>query len=199
MLRSFARFGLATLVLALAGCGSTELVRIDQGGLGKAVVGLDDLPPRAEFTEDGPEPCGPIPIIEQRASEAAVTKMFRVGSTRLKEAVGAFETGEQSTAAFDELVSSERGECIRESIERLSGSKVESEPLESLGLTDSESLARYTVTEPEEENVEQAIDIAAAKFDLCVAAIIIFQEDGSAESARRLFDAAVQPAAATCQ
>jgi hypothetical protein len=193
------RFGFIAVILLLAGCGASEPVTVEQGALVKALVDLEDLPSRAEATEDLPEPCGPIPIIEERAAEAAVSKMFGLGETRLKEAVGYFPTEELSAAALEELASQERSECIRDSIERLSGSsEVKIETLEPLNLSDSESLARYAVTNSDEDT-EQAIDIAAIKFDRCVAAIIIFQEDGSAEAARELFDTAAQRAAATCQ
>lgn len=199
MLRWLARFSLVAVILALAGCGETELVTVEQGALGKALVSPGDLSPAAEFTKDTPEPCGPIPVLEERASEAAVSLMIGLGETRLKEAVGYFPTEKQSSAVFEQLAARERRECIRESIERLSGSsEVEIETLEPLGLSDSESLARYVPTEPEEE-AEQAVNVAAIRFDLCVVAIIIFQEDGSAAAARRLFATSSRPAAKTCQ
>jgi hypothetical protein len=197
MLGWLARFAFTAAVLMLTGCGASEPVTVEQGALVKALVSTRDLPPPAEPTEDLPEPCGPIPIIEERAAEAAVSRMFSLGKTQLKEAVGYFPTEKQATAAFDELASPERSECIRESIEKFSGSEVEVETLEPLGLTDSESLSRYAASS--DEGVEQAVDIAAIKLGLCVAALIAFQEDDSAEVARELFDTSAQPAVDTCQ
>lgn len=199
MLVWLARFGFAVVVVMLAGCGASEPVTVEQGALVKALVSLEDLPPPAATTEDLPEPCGPIPIIEERAAEAAVSKMFGVGETQLKEAVGYFPAEKQATAAFEELASRERSECIRESIEKFSGnSEVKIEPLEPLGLTDSESLSRYAVTSSGED-AEKAVDVAAIRLGLCVAAIIVFQEDGSDEAAREMFDTSAQPAVDTCQ
>lgn len=192
-------FGLIGVVLVLTGCGASEPVTIETGALGKALVTAEELSPRAEPTDDSPEPCNPIPIFEERATEAAVSKTFGIGETRLKEAVGYFSGDERSAAAFAKLASEERSECIRESIEEFSeGREIGVEKLEPLGLSDSESLARYAATNSS-ENGEKAVDVATIKFELCVAAIIIFQEDGSAEAARHLFEIAAQPAADTCQ
>lgn len=186
--------------LALAGCGSTtELVTLEQGAIGTVLVSAGELSPDAEPTDDSPEPCSPIPIFEERATEAATTRTFLLGETRLKEAVGYFAGEERANAAFERLAGEERSECIRESIEKFNeGAEVEVEALEPLGLSDPEWLARYAVQRPGED-AEKSVDVAAFRLGLCVATVIVFQEDGSAEAARELFEVSAQPAAATCQ
>lgn len=198
MLGVSARFAFAAVVLALTGCGATEPVTVEEGSLGTALVSMEELSPRAEVAEDSPEPCGPTPILES-ASEAAVSRTYSLGETRLKEAVGFFANEKQASKAFEELSSHGRSECIRDSVGRFSnGQEVEVEPLEPLGLGDPESLTRYLVTTPGVD-AEKAVDVASMKLGLCVATIIVFQEDGSAEAARELIETAVQPAIDTCR
>lgn len=189
--------GGTAVVLLLSGCGASEPITVEQGALGQALVSIAELPPGAGVTEDPPEPCGPLPVLEERATDTAVSKMFVLGETRLKEAVGYFPAEQQAADAYGELIAKKRSECIRESLETFGGVRVEIEALEPLGLSDSETLTRYVGTEP--GNGEMAVDVAAVKFGLCVAAVIVLQEDGSAAAARKLLDRSVQPAAIICQ
>ena len=53
--------------------------------------------------------------------------------------------------------------------------------------------------QPDLQGVWQAVNTAALRLGLCVVAIIVFQEDGSAEAARELLETSAQPAADTCQ
>ncbi|HET7445095.1 MAG TPA: hypothetical protein VFJ57_10595 [Solirubrobacterales bacterium] len=198
MISACVRCAFVASILALTGCGANELVTLEEGEIRTALIGTEDLPPGAEVTEDSPEPCGPIPILED-AAEAAMTKTYGFGETRVKAAIGFYDTEREASKAFEELSSDGRRECIGDSIGRYSNSRnVVDEPLESLGVADTESLTRYLVNDPGSE-AEQAVDTATLRFGLCVETIIQFQEDGSAEAARELFETAAQPAIETCQ
>jgi hypothetical protein len=174
------KLSLTALLLAslagVLGCGSSEnaSVSVSRGPDADAlIVGPRDLPDGAVAGESPPELCGPLPILEDKGTQTAISPMFAFGQKRVTEAVGVFGATRPATAAYEALNSQKRIECIRSAIESFGPGQgsVRTLPPRPLRIGNEDSLVRYRVLAPG-SRLQSSVDVVAIRSGRCVAALL---------------------------
>ena len=184
--RQFAAL-LLLLLLLVAGCGGSSQPAAEgaspppSGGnqVSKALLGVRDFPPGTSVVSSISQPCdSPIKILAENGGETAVSKVFELAGTKVKESVGAFPAISSATAAFFGLISEARGRCMKRSIAALypDHSKV-TESRDLLGFGEQELWTRYTV-ETRQGKPKAGIDVVSMRMGRCVGEILIFNPGG---------------------
>jgi hypothetical protein len=108
------------LLLPIAGCGdggeATSNVQ-DVQDPAALLIQKADLPPGMARGESIPEPCSPIPILEQQGAEVAGTPIFSSKDSSVAEVVGVLPSVVEAQQALVALEARERMLCIQATIE----------------------------------------------------------------------------------
>lgn len=186
MSRLFLASLLSGLVIAVAGCGGGDGAssRADASQPETLLLTAAELPDGSTSGEIAPELCGPLPILQKSGGQAAISKTFVVDEAKVVEAVGVFETPADAKAAFAELNTRERFECIANAVQTLGGAaSVRAAPPKSSGVGDDDTVMRFVAFddatadggEPEPNGFS---DIVTVRVGRCVASLLIGVESG---------------------
>jgi hypothetical protein len=176
----------AVLAALVSGCGSATA---EDKNAKESLVGLEDLPSGAKVAEPFPEPCTPIPILEDGKTEVAVTKPLEFESIVLREALGIFPTEEAATSAYEDLTSPERVECVGRAIEELgSGEGIEVQPPTSFEVAEQDSGQKYRSTGAD-GSTSGAVDVVSLRSGVCVATLIFISEEEEEEGIQTVTEA----------
>lgn len=177
----------AALAALLSGCGSTAAEDKNAKAL---LVTLGDLPSGAKIAEPFPEPCGPIPTLEEGNTEVAATKPLGYGSVVMREVLGIFPKRELATSAYEELTSPERAECIRGALEELGpGERIELTPAASFEIADDDSDLLYR-SFGSDGRLSGTVDAVSLRSGACLATLIFISEGKPQEGVEEVSEAA---------
>lgn len=109
------------LLLPIAGCGeggeTTSTAQDVQDPATSLLIQKSDLPTGSVRAEEIPDPCSPVPVLEQHYAEVASTPLFRMEDRSVAEVVGVMPSMGSAKQALAELQERERMLCIRTTIE----------------------------------------------------------------------------------
>lgn len=77
----------------------------------------NDLPPGPVKAEALPEPCSPIPLLEEQKAQVAGSPLYNLGSKYVGETVGIAFSERKAATAVEELQAPERLSCVQSAIE----------------------------------------------------------------------------------
>lgn len=175
------------LVALVSGCGSATA---EDKSAKEMLVTLDDLPSGAQVAEPFPEPCGPIPTLEEGRTKVAVTKPLGYGPVVMREVLAIFPDTELATAAYEDLTSPERAECIRGALEELGPSeRIEQEPPASFEVADDDSDLLYRSFGSDGRS-SGTVDAVSLRSGSCVATLIFISEGKPQEGVEEVSGAA---------
>lgn len=176
---------LCGLVL-LTGCGGGDegSSGADASNPGSLLLIADELPEGSTTGETAPELCGPLPILQKNGGQTAISKTFVVDEAKVVEAVGVFETPADAKAAFAELNTRERFECIANAVQTLGGAaSVRAAPPKSSGVGDDDTVMRFVAFDDGTAGAGESepngySDIVAIRVGRCTASLLIGVESG---------------------
>lgn len=181
---------LLSLLALISGCGGAETEGSSSEKAKELLVTVDELPPGAKIAKPFPEPCTPIPVLEEGKTEVDVTKPLEFESVVMREALGIFPDEDSATAAYEELTSPERAECIAGSIEELgSGESVEAEPPTSFDVAEEDSDQKFRSIGPG-GSTSGVVDVVSLKSGACVATLIFISEGEAPSGVQEVSEAA---------
>jgi hypothetical protein len=193
------KFLLAALLgalLALAGCGGSSGASSSGANAAKPdslLITLDELPKGSATGEAAPELCGPLPVFEEKGGQNALSSSFLVGSTRLVEAVGVFETPARAKSAYEGLNERKRLECIGTAIESFgSASSVEAAQPKTIDFGEEGTLVRYLALDDKGKSKGYS-DVISIRDGRCAAALLLAVESGDPSESN--FEPAAETAA----
>lgn len=186
MSRLFLAALVSGVLLVLTGCGGGDEAgsEADASDPGSLLLVADELPDGATTGETAPELCGPLPVLQKNGGQTAISRTFVVGEAKVVEAVGVFGTPAGAKAAFAELNTRERFECIANAVQTLGGAaSVRAAPPKSSGVGDDDTVMRFVAFddgnagagEPEPNGYS---DIVAVRVGRCTASLLIGVESG---------------------
>lgn len=187
---------LAAILAAIAtGCGSATA---EDKNAKESLVTLEDLPSGAKVAEPFPEPCGPIPTLEEGNTEVAATKPLGYGSVVMREVLGIFPKTELATSAYEELTSPERAECIQGALEELGrGERIEPAPPASFDIAEEDSDLLYR-SFGSDGRLEGTVDAVSLRSGACVATLIFISEGKPQEGVEEVSEAAADLLPGNC-
>lgn len=108
------------LLLPIAGCGggeeATSTVQDAKGSATVLLIQKGDLPPGKVRAESIPQPCSPIPLLEQQDAEVAATPLMSLEVGSVAEVVGVVPSVGKARQALAELEDRKRMVCIQSTI-----------------------------------------------------------------------------------
>jgi hypothetical protein len=183
------RKSMVLLLLPIAGCGegaeTTATVREVQDPAAVLLIQEDDLPPGNVEAEAIPEPCSPIPVLEQQGAEVLATPLFRIGNSSAAEVVGVMPSEGRARQALTALKGRERMLCIRSTIENFGpreGDSVSIGAFKPVSAGDEGSMVHLLEVDSASQPVNSTT-IVSLRSNRCVATMLFLREGGSPKAA----------------
>lgn len=186
MSKVLSAFLLGCLLLVAIGCGGGDdgSSQADASNPESLLLATSELPDGTTTGETAPELCGPLPVLQENGGQTAISKTFVVDEAKVVEAVGVFGTPANAKAAFADLNTRERIECIANAIQTLGGAaSVKAAQPQSPGTGDDDTVVRFVAFddgaaaggEPEPNGYS---DIVTIRVGRCTASLLIGVEGG---------------------
>ena len=178
MRASVPSMGALSLILATLawGCGD-EASSADLETAQAALFTARHLPGKS-VTEPGlPAVCGPLPIFGEAGGRGAASRMFRLPSVRVQEAVGVFSSTDTATAVYKALITEKRTKCIQGSLGTFNGPdvSVSSSPPRDFGLSEESSTIRFLIRDPDGKVVGR-VNAVSFRTGRCTATLVFLEE-----------------------
>lgn len=177
---------LAVLFLVpLVGCGEEAASPSGQAAPASLLIQESDLPPDAKAGDPIPEPCSPVPLMEEQNASTVVSSLFNLGRATVAEAVGVAPSEGEAESVLDSLQDEERMVCIQGVMENFGpgdGVSVELTTPVPRSEGDEGSLVRLTEVDQASEPVNSAT-IVSFRSGRCVASLLFVLKGGEPKEA----------------
>jgi hypothetical protein len=178
----------ASTVPATQGSTSAERAAEDpsddsaEGSAETLLIKAGDLPGGEAKANSIPEPCSPIPLLEEQGAAVAGTPLLNLQGRSVAEVAGIFQSTAEARQALAELQEQERMACIQSTIEsfRPAGHSVRIGKPEPVAAGDEGSTVRLVEMDPA-SNPVNFITIVSVRSGRCVATMLFLTKaDGDA-------------------
>jgi len=172
------------LLLPIAGCGggeeATSTVQDAKDSTTTLLIQKGDLPPGKVKAESIPEPCSPIPLLEQQNAEVAGTPLLSLEDGSVAEVVGVVPSVGKARQALAELEDRKRMVCIRSTIVSFGpqeGEYVNIGQSEATGEGDEGSTVQISEVDSESKPINFTT-VVSLRSGRCVATLLFLTQAG---------------------